>query len=169
VLTAGSDASYSAECLKYAQALYSFALQYPGIGYSGGFYNSSGYVDKEAWAAVWLYIATWVMNWDTRWGGVFSLLDPIVQGNASVPATVQSFVHYADTWQLQYWSHVAHPDGDTNFIATTPAGFSYLTSWGSARYNTAAQLEALTYRKNFPSSPSTSTTWRTSRRTCRPG
>jgi endoglucanase len=189
VLTSSSDPSYSAQCLQYAEALYSFALQYPGIGYSGGFYNSSGYVDKEAWAAVWLYIATgdwsyindivstdssgdytgflsdiianttdswqntWVMNWDTRWGGVFSLLDPIVAGNANVPAAVQSFVHYADTWQLQYWSHVAHPDGDTNFIATTPAGFSYLTSWGSARYNTAAQLEALVYRKNFPSDP----------------
>ena len=47
-----------AECLKYAEALYSFALANPGTGYSGGFYNSSGYVDKEAWAAVWLYLAT---------------------------------------------------------------------------------------------------------------
>ena len=42
---------------------------------------------------------------------------------------------------------------DTNFIATTPAGFSYLTTWGSARYNAAAQLEALAYRKNFPTDP----------------
>jgi endoglucanase len=190
VLTAGSDASYSAKCLKYAQALYSFALQYPGTGYSGGFYNSSGYVDKEAWAAVWLYIATgnwnyvndiigtnssggytgyfgsivtspgstwqntWVMNWDTRWGGVFALLDPIVGGNANVSASVQSFVHYVNKWQVQYWSHVPHDNsGDTNFIATTPAGFSYLTTWGAARYNTAAQLEALTYRKSFPNDP----------------
>jgi hypothetical protein len=42
---------------------------------------------------------------------------------------------------------------DTNFIATTSAGFSYLTSWGSARYDTAAQLEALAYRKNLPTDP----------------
>jgi endoglucanase len=189
ILTASSNASYSAECLTDAEALFNFSLANPGIGYSGGFYNSSGYVDKEAWAAVWLYLATgqwsyisdivstnsagdytgflsdivqnttdswqntWVMNWDTRWGGVFSLLDPIVQGNANVPAVVQSFVHYADTWQLQYWSHVAHPDGDTNFITDTPGGLAYLTNWGSLRYNTAAQLEALTYRKNFPSDP----------------
>jgi hypothetical protein len=41
-LITGSAASYWAKCLKYAQALYSFALQYPGIGYSGGFRNSSG-------------------------------------------------------------------------------------------------------------------------------
>jgi endoglucanase len=189
ILTESSNPSYSAQCLTDAEALYTFALANPGIGYSGGFYNSSGYQDKEAWAAVWLYLATgewsyindiistnasgdytgflsdivqnttdswqntWVMNWDTRWGGVFSLLDPIVQGNSNVSAAVQSFVHYADTWQLQYWSHVAHPDGDTNFITDTPGGFAYLTSWGSARYNTAAQLEALVYRKNFPSDP----------------
>jgi hypothetical protein len=188
VLTAGTDASYSAKCLKYAQALYSFAVQNPGTGYSGGFYNSSGYLDKEAWAAVWLYIATgtwsyvndivatnssgaytgyfgnivtspgstwqntWVMNWDTRWGGVFALLDPIVAGNSNASSAVQSFVHYVNKWQVQYWSHVPHDNsGDTNFIATTPAGFSYLTTWAAARYNTAAQLEALTYRKSFPS------------------
>jgi endoglucanase len=190
ILTKSTNASYSAQCLKDAEALYSFSLANPGIGYSGGFYNSSGYVDKEAWAATWLYIATgtasylnaiiatdssgnytgylgaivqnttdqwqntWVMNWDTRWGGVFSLLDPLVQGNASVPAVVQALVHYVNKWQVQYWSHVPHDNpSDTNFIATTPAGFSYLTSWGSARYNTAAQLEALTYRKSFPSDP----------------
>lgn len=190
ILTQSSNASYSAQCLKYAEALYTFSLANPGTGYSGGFYNSSGYVDKEAWAAVWLYIATgnasylnaiistdsagnytgfigsivqnttdqwqntWVMNWDTRWGGVFSLLDPLVQGNSSVPAVVQTLVHYVDKWQVQYWSHVPHDNpSDTNFIATTPAGFSYLTSWGSARYNTAAQLEALVYRKNFPADP----------------
>jgi hypothetical protein len=190
VLTKSSNASYSAQCLKYAEALYSFSVANPGTGYSGGFYNSSGYVDKEAWAAIWLYIATgtasylndiiatnssgsytgyvgaivqnttdqwqntWVMNWDTRWGGVFSLLDPLVQGSPSVPAVVQALVHYVNKWQVQYWSHVPHDNtSDTNFIATTPAGFSYLTSWGAARYNTAAQLEALVYRKNFPSDP----------------
>ena len=190
ILTASSNPSYSAQCLKYAEALYTFALANPGLGYSGGFYNSSGYLDKEAWAATWLYLATgtfsyineivstdasgdytgflgdiiqnttdtwqntWVMNWDTRWGGVFSLLDPIVAGNANVPTVVQSLVHYVNKWQVQYWSHVPHDNpNDTNFIATTPAGFSYLTSWGSARYNTAAQLEALVYRKNFPTDP----------------
>jgi endoglucanase len=190
ILTKSSNASYSAQCLKDAEALYTFSVANPGTGYSGGFYNSSGYVDKEAWAAAWLYIATgtasylnsiistdssgnytgylqaivqnttdewqntWVMNWDTRWGGVFSLLDPLVQGNSAVPAVVQTFIHYVDSWQVQYWSHVPHANpSDTNFIPTTPAGFSYLTSWGSARYNTAAQLEALVYRKDFPSDP----------------
>jgi len=190
LLTASSNASYSAQCLRYAQALYAFARANPGTGYSGGFYNSSGYVSEEAWAADWLYLATgdfsyindiistnssgtyngylaniitapgstwqntWVMSWDSRWGGVFSVLDPIVAGNSSVPAATQSAIHYFNKWQVQYWSHVPHDSpGDTNFIPTTPAGFSYLTSWGSARYDTAAQLEALVYRKNFPTDP----------------
>ncbi|HZR48737.1 MAG TPA: glycoside hydrolase family 9 protein [Streptosporangiaceae bacterium] len=190
LLTKSSNAGYSAQCLKTAEALYTFSVANPGTGFSGGFYNSSGYVDKQAWAAIWLYIATgnasylnaiistdsagnytgfignivqnttdqwqntWVMNWDTRWGGVFSLLDPLVQGNSSVPAAVQALAHYVDKWQVQYWSHVPHDNtSDTNFIATTPAGFSYLTSWGAARYDAAAQLEALTYRKNFPADP----------------
>ena len=190
LLTASSNASYSAQCLRYAQALYAFARASPGTGYSGGFYNSSGYVSEEAWAADWLYLATgnfsyisdiistnasgayngyltsiisapgsswqntWVMSWDARWGGVFSVLDPIVAGNSSVPAATQSAIHYFNKWQVQYWSHVRHDSlTDTNFIATTPAGFSYLTNWGSARYNTAAQLEALVYRKSFPADP----------------
>jgi endoglucanase len=190
ILTASSNAAYSAECLKYAEALYAFARANPGLGYSGGFYGSGGYVSEEAWAADWLYLATsnlsyvndiistgsngafngylsniitspgstwqniWVMSWDARWGGVFSLLDPIVAGNSAVPAATQQAVHYFNKWQVQYWSHVPHDNtNDTNFIATTPAGFSYLTTWGSARYNAAAQLEALAYRKNFPADP----------------
>lgn len=190
LLTAGSNPAYSAKTLQYAEALYAFARANPGLGYSGGFYNSSGYVDKEAWAADWLYLASgnfsyiddivatsssgtytgyigsivtnttntwqniWVMSWDARWGGVFSLLDPIAAGNANVPAAVQQAVHYFDKWQVQYWSHVPHDNtADTNFIATTPAGFSYLTTWGAARYNAAAQLEALAYRKSFPADP----------------
>jgi endoglucanase len=190
ILTASSNASYSARCLQYAEALYAFARANPGTGYSGGFYPSSGYVSEEAWAADWLYLATgtssylsdiistsasggyngylsniitspgstwqntWVMSWDSRWGGVFSVLDPIVAGNPNVPASTQADVHYFDKWQVQYWSHVPHDNAsDTNFITTTPAGFSYLTTWGAARYNTAAQLEALAYRKNFPADP----------------
>jgi endoglucanase len=190
ILTASSNAAYSAQCLKYAEALYAFARANPGLGYSGGFYGSGGYVSEEAWAADWLYLATsnlsyvndiistgpngayngylsniitspgstwqniWVMSWDARWGGVFSLLDPIVAGNSAIPATTQQDVHYFNKWQVQYWSHVPHDNAnDTNFIATTPAGFSYLTTWGSARYNAAAQLEALAYRKSFPTDP----------------
>ena len=94
------------------------------------------------------------MNWDTRWGGVFSLLDPTGAGNVSIPAVGAALVHYGTSGRSST-GHTCRTTArrDTNFIATTPAGFSYLTSWGAARYNTAAQLEALVYRKNFPTDP----------------
>ncbi|MBX6372240.1 MAG: glycoside hydrolase family 9 protein [Acidothermus sp.] len=193
LLVSATDPTYAAKALDVAKALYAFAVRYRGLGYSGGFYNSSYDEDELAWAAVWLYLATgqrsyltdilgtdsagrytgwmkrivadtnntwqntWVMSWDTKWGGVFSVLDPIVAADSSIPQVVRDQIHYFDKWQVQYWSHVAHDNAaDTNFIATTPAGFSYLTTWGSARYNTAAQLEALAYRHNFPSDPQSS-------------
>ncbi|MFZ6029371.1 MAG: glycoside hydrolase family 9 protein [Chloroflexota bacterium] len=145
----------------------------PKLGYSGGFYNSSYDEDELSWAAIWLYRATndqayitditsisggqytgwlkriitstqdnwqniWVHSWDTVWGGVFVELAPITDD--------PKHWYYA-RWNLEYWSGVPHEDpNDTNFLAKTQAGFSYLNSWGSARYNAAAQLQAMAYR-----------------------
>ncbi|HVU66070.1 MAG TPA: glycoside hydrolase family 9 protein, partial [Ktedonobacteraceae bacterium] len=174
--TSGSDATYAAKCLDYAQALYSFAVANRGLGYSGGFYGSSSDEDDLSWAAVWLYLATgtqsyltditavdasgnytgylkkimvstgdnwqniWVHSWDSVWGGMFIKLAQITNDPKHV---------YIARWNLEYWSHVAHEDtNDTNFLAWTPAGFAVVNTWGSCRYNTAAQLCALVYRKN---------------------
>lgn len=193
VLTKSTDAAYSAQCLKVARALYAFSVAHRGLGFSGGFYNSSYDHDELAWAAAWLYVATgthsyltdivgtdsagtftgwmnkllantgttwqniWVMSWDTKWGGVFSLIDPIVQADTTIPALVQQAVHYFDKWNIEYWSHVPHDNtNDTSFLAWTPGGFAVLTTWGSARYDAAAQLQALAYRRNFPSDPKSS-------------
>ena len=190
LLVKTSDPAYSAKALSAAQALYSFSVAHRGLGYSGGFYNSSYDQDELSWAAAWLYVATgtrsyltdiigtdssgnftgwvnkllastgttwqniWVMSWDTKWGGVFSLIDPLVQADTATPDAVRQLIHYFDKWQIEYWSHVPHDNAnDTSVLAWTPAGFGVLTTWGSARYNTAAQLEALAYRKSFPSDP----------------
>lgn len=169
------DPDYAEECLETAEALYNFAVENRGLGYDGGFYNSSYDEDELAWAAVWLYIATgntvyldditaidangmytgwlgsiinstqdqwqniWVHSWDTKWGGIFTKLAPI---------TDDPFHWYIFRWNLEYWSGVAHEDpNDGNYLATTPAGFSYLNSWGSARYNAAAQFQGMVYKK----------------------
>jgi endoglucanase len=96
----------------------------------------------------------WVTSWDTKWGGVFSLLDPAIQGDSLVPTKVRDMIHYINKWHVEYWSHVAHDNtNDTTFIAQSPAGYAVLNGWGSARYNTAAQLEALAYRNHFPDDP----------------
>lgn len=65
-----TDPEYAAQSLKYARALYEFAVAThkeswtPGstpsslvLGYDGGFYHSSYDYDELAWAAVWLYYA----------------------------------------------------------------------------------------------------------------
>lgn len=169
------DPEYAEKCLDTAIALYDFAREYRGLGYSGGFYTPSYDYDEMSWAAVWLNIATgkeeyidhivatdesgkyigymqriivdtgndwqniWVHCWDTVWGGVFAKLAPITNTERD---------WYIFRWNLEYWSGIAHEDSkDTNFLAQTPAGFSMLNSYGSARYNTAAQLCALVYRK----------------------
>ncbi len=173
-----TDPDYALECLDTAKALYTFAKQNRGLGFSGGFYNSSYDEDEMSWAAVWLNIATgdnsyinditsvssngtytgymqriisttastwqniWVHSWDTVWGGVFAKLAPITNNPEH---------WYFFRWNLEYWSGVAHEDpNDTNFMATTPDGFRVINTWGSARYNAAAQLCALVYNKYKP-------------------
>lgn len=170
-----TDATYAAKCLTYAKALYSFAVANRGLGYSGGFYNSSEDEDDLSWAAIWLYTATnqssylndivatsssgaytgylkkimattqdqwqnsWVHSWDAVWGGVFQKLAPITND------TKHWFIA---RWNLEYWGSIPHQDpNDTNFLAATPGGFKVLNTWGSCRYNTAAQLCALVYTK----------------------
>lgn len=173
-----SDPAYADTCLDTAKALYEFAKANRGLGFSGGFYNSSFDEDEMSWAAVWLNIATgddsyindivsvdsagkytgymkriisttdstwqniWVHSWDTVWGGVFAKLAPITNDPEH---------WYFFRWNLEYWSGAAHEAAnDTNFLAATPGGFRVLNTWGSARYNTAAQLCALVYNKYKP-------------------
>ncbi|MGN0143593.1 MAG: glycoside hydrolase family 9 protein [Clostridium sp.] len=173
-----SDREYAEKSLDTAKALYKFAVKNRGLGFSGGFYNSSYDEDEMSWAAVWLYYATqdesyinditavdesghytgymkkiinttdstwqniWTHSWDTVWGGVFAKL---------APATNDPKIWYFFRWNAEYWSGVQHEDAsDGTFLKATPAGFRVLTTWGSARYNTAAQLCALVYNKYKP-------------------
>lgn len=169
------EPEYAKECLDTAIALYEFAKKYRGLGYSGGFYGSGYDYDEMAWAAVWLNIATgveqyitdivevndkgeyvgyfqrimtntqdmwqniWVHCWDTVWGGVFAKLAPITNTERD---------WYIFRWNLEYWSGIPHANsGDTAYLSKSPAGFTVVNPYGSARYNTAAQLCALVYTK----------------------
>jgi len=169
------DPDYAKKCLDTATALYDFAREYRGLGYGKPFYDSSYDYDELSWAAVWLNIATgkeeyidhivstdasgkytgymqriivdtgnewqniWVHCWDTVWGGVFAKLAPITNTKRD---------WYIFRWNLEYWSGVKREDPkDTNVLSKTPAGFSMLNPYGSARYNAAAQLCTMVYRK----------------------
>ena len=170
-----TDPSYAQKSLETAKALYEFAVANRGMGTSGGFYNSSYDEDELSWAAVWLYYATgdynyindivstsedgtytgymmkiiattantwqniWVHSWDTVWGGVFAKLAPITNSERD---------WYIFRWNCEYWSGVQHENpADVVHIQPTPGGYMCLNTWGSARYNTAAQLCCLVYDK----------------------
>ncbi|MBD7911895.1 glycoside hydrolase family 9 protein [Clostridium cibarium] len=172
------DAEYANKCLDTAKALYKFAQNNRGLGFSGGYYNSGGDEDELSWAAVWLNIATgensyinditsvdesgnytgyikkilhskadswqniWVHSWDTVWGGVFAKLAPI---------TNDPNHWYYFRWNAEYWSGVQHESSsDATYLKPTPGNFRVISTWGSARYNTAAQLCALVYNKYKP-------------------
>ena len=134
ILTASSNASYSAKCLQYAEALYTFARANPGTGYSGGFYPSSGYVSEEAWAADWLYLAT----------GTFSYINDIISVNASgaYNGYLSNIITSAgstwqNTWVMSWDSRwggvfsVLDPivQGNANVSASTQADIHYFDKW----------------------------------------
>ncbi len=117
----------------------------------------------------------WVHCWDTVWGGVFAKLAPITNcsrdwyifrwnleywsgmnpndaANASFVPTVTSHKYFGPDDTLWNSSITAEeiadlPEADGAFLAKTPQGFSMLNEYGSARYDTAAQLCALVYAK----------------------
>ncbi|MDO5560016.1 MAG: glycoside hydrolase family 9 protein [Oscillospiraceae bacterium] len=101
----------------------------------------------------------WVQCWDTVWAGVFAKLAPITN-------TARDW--YIFRWNLEFWSGIPHTyaggmadeiwnmpyektdqidEKDITFLKQTPAGFSMLNEYGSARYNSAAGLCAMVYRK----------------------
>ena len=108
-------------------------------GYLGKIINSSA----DSWQNIWVH------SWDTVWGGVFAKLATATEGY--VPDADNDKFWYYFRWNLEYWSggEVKHEDtSDSVYLEPSPAGFAVITTWGSARYNTAAQLSALVYRKH---------------------
>ncbi len=117
----------------------------------------------------------WVHCWDTVWGGVFAKLAPITNtrrdwyifrwnlefwaglgaadaaaAEFDVPVTEHKYFGPDDTlWNTTITAEeIADlPTADGAWLAKTPAGFSMLNEYGSARYDAAAQLQALVYAK----------------------
>ena len=118
----------------------------------------------------------WVHCWDTVWGGVFAKLAPITNISrdwyifrwnlefwsgmdpaeaakaTGLPATVTAHKDFGPDDQVWNTSITAEeikdlPEKDGAFLKKTPAGFAMLNDYGSARYDTAAQLCACVYAK----------------------
>lgn len=117
----------------------------------------------------------WVHCWDTVWGGVFAKLAPVTNtardwyifrwnlefwsgvdeetaktANYYVPTTTHKYFGMDDLIWNQTIDPADIPDlpeNGGNFIAKSPEGYAVVAGYGSARYNTAAGLQAMVYTK----------------------
>jgi endoglucanase len=134
---------------------------------TGGFYTSEYDDDDLAWAAIWLHIATgeqsylddivsvegdqytgylgrimqstedgwynaWAHCWNTVWSGMFVKLAQVTED---------------EKWTKIAEDHVNLWAGIDGNRTVTPGGLSWLSGWGSLRYNVAAQMTAMTWGK----------------------
>ncbi len=109
----------------------------PNTGLYTGYLNKIIKSTQDSWQNIWVH------SWEAVWGGVFMRL------NALFPAN--TMYDYQARWNIEYWTGgtIQHQNAaDTTYMALTPGGFAVVNTWGSARYNTAAQLCALIYAKN---------------------
>lgn len=133
------DLSWAAVWLYAATGDMTYIHDINGTGPDGMY---TGYMKKiirstsDSWQNIWVH------SWDTVWGGVFVKLASLFPDNSELD--------YFARWNLEYWSggKIPHKDlNDKNYLQQTPGGFGVINTWGSARYNAAAQLCALVYGK----------------------
>ncbi|MCM1133931.1 MAG: glycoside hydrolase family 9 protein [Ruminococcus flavefaciens] len=145
----GIDDDYSAECLKFADALYRFGKDYNGneTAGMGDMYGTSNSADEKAWAEAWLYVAdsdtyslptlkpngrgyygseidNWIYCWDKVWGGYSSLM-------------------YSLTGDSAYATEIKYEMD--NLVSNKNQAYYPISGWGTSRYNCAWQKYAITY------------------------
>lgn len=171
-----TDEAYAAKSLKYANALYDFARDHEKELSDNGdgpkqYYSSSKWQDDYCWASAWMYKITgdhayleeiypyydyyaapcYVYCWNDMWGGVQCVLGEIV--SEMYPNFIDEYKEAAGKSpyeEMDCWASVkealdTYMSGGIGEIS--PQGYFWLNTWGSARYNTAAQLIAMVYDK----------------------
>lgn len=146
----------------------------------GGLYTSNSSTDDLAWAALWLYLANpgknqayleAIVAGEKPWlsfGSQANILQPGPNGQW-VPAWAESSPHSWDAMRAgvivklaqlmaeredpmaSRWVSIAREMAEGFATgSSTPDGFYVYASWGSARYNAAAQFTTLLFTKFFP-------------------
>ena len=170
-----TDPDYADKCLDYAKALFNFAASHEkkvGAGADGpkSYYTSSKWEDDFCFAAGWLYLITedhwyleqalpyvdyyappgYVLCWNDMWNGVGIVWGRIQDIYPEVCEECRVAIgrgpyEVLDFWEMEAKACNAFVTGEAGDI--TPAGYFWLNTWGSARYNTAAQFTCLVYDK----------------------
>ena len=113
----------------------------------------------------------YVHCWNDVWGGVQCVLGeismdaPSKEGEHVYPEFIDDYKVAANKSpyeEMDCWASVAkaietYQSGGVGTV--TPAGYWWLNTWGSARYNTAAQLMALVYDKYNNNGPGSYSDW----------
>jgi hypothetical protein len=98
----------------------------------------------------------WTQCWNSLRSGVFVKLATIYEARARTDPSPLAARLRDGFRKIALADSVKWANGG---VGQTPAGFSLLASWGSGRYNSAAQLVALVYAKAFPSDAAPLVTW----------
>lgn len=182
-----TDPEYAEKCLDYAKALYDFATEHdkatgPSSEGPAAFYNSSKWEDDYCWASCWMYLITedhkyldnclsdvdyyappnYVYCWNDVWCGVSILLGRISDIHPEVIDEYCTAANKSPYENINFWGKVA--EAMENYMkggigTLSPQGYFWLNDWGSARYNTAAQLCGLVYDKYQNKGPSKFSEW----------
>lgn len=147
------DDAKSETYLSCAKKLFEYADTMPKANSSGskaaGFYNGSGWQDDLSLAAIWLYKATGEEKYRSKY-------EEYVSGLNAGYLNCWDNVSVAALSYGKGWSHTKS-SLDSYCNKKVCDGYTYVSAWGSARYNTALQFEALCYDKNTGST--TYTDW----------
>ncbi|MDD7294699.1 MAG: glycoside hydrolase family 9 protein, partial [Oscillospiraceae bacterium] len=134
--------------LDYAEALYIFSINKNSV-YSGDYYPDSTYVEEQAWAAAWLYLATEQENYKLDCKNKLSGLTVPSRGYFWENTTLGAATVYTtridptDTAIKAIVTNFLSKCNGTNFIV-----FGSTDEWGSIRHNTLTQTVALIYDKH---------------------
>lgn len=185
-----TDIAYANECLDYAKALFKFAqtnekqLSDNDDG-PRSFYISSKWVDDYCWAGMWLYMATgdtdyldealgvlnndyyapptYVHCWNDVWTGAMCLISECNDKDNTILDRFRTISGKNEYEIKDFWSQIEKQIQNCmsgSLGKLSPQGYFFLDKWGSARYNTAAQLAALVYDKyNNEGKPSEYSDW----------
>lgn len=173
-----TDPEYAEKNLDYARALFSFAesCDTKECNDDGpkSYYASSEWLDDYCWASIWLYMCTqdkhyldivlenidyyagscWTHCWNDVWAGTMVLLaeaEDLYDKDGSIMKQFLEVQGKTEYEGCNFWNAAGELPRKwmTGTVpAISPAGYAFLSVWGSARYNTATQLAALIYDKH---------------------
>ncbi len=168
-----TDPEYAEKSLDYAKALWKFANDNPkelsdNADGPKQYYGSSKWEDDYCWAAAWMFLCTedksymeqaapyfdyyapsgWCYCWNDMWSGTSCVWGAINQnypeiGLVDMVRTAQGKNQYVFD---DFWDEVEKCFPVWQALES-PGGYAFLSTWGSARYNTAMQLIAYVYDK----------------------